>query len=75
MQVDHLPRDVGALRAVEPDEHLVEDDLVQDRHAAAPAKAIREQRGKTAAALDELGQPRSAERLQHGVDRHAARPA
>ena len=61
-------------RLAERDEHLVEHDVVEDL-VARGGEALGEARGLPAVALDQLGQPRAAERAQRRPDLDAARAA
>ena len=69
-------RGVGVARwRLDANEHLVEDDVVEDADRRFLAQAIGEAACQTAAALHEIGEAASAERAQRGVDREAAGPA
>ena len=60
---------------VEPDEDLVEHDLVEDLDARIEGKLVGEPARQRAASLDELDDPGSAQRAQRRVDGEAARAA
>ena len=68
------PREHGIRRRVvrEAEEHLVEDDLVQDLASGQPRELLREAPRVAAAALDELGDARPAERAERRVHGEAA---
>jgi hypothetical protein len=61
--------------AAEPDEHLVQHDVVQHLDAVRRAEPVRDPARALAAARDQRIDPVSAERSQRRVDRRAARPA
>ena len=58
-----------------PNEHLVQDDVVEDLDARQPRELLGEAARVRAAALDELGDAAAAERAQRRVDGEAARAA
>ncbi len=60
---------------LEPDQDLVEDDVVEDRDALRAAQPIGHPAGERAAPLDQVGEARPTERPQRGVDREPARTA
>jgi hypothetical protein len=52
----------------EPDQHLVEHDIVEQLHGGRRDQRIGTPPGVRAAALDELGDPRAAEGANRRVD-------
>src|SRR5215471_919215 len=69
---DHVAR---RLAVTETDEYLVENDVIQDRHAARRPKQLGEEARVRAAALDELGDTAATEGANRSVDGEAARTA
>src|SRR6202008_1163500 len=72
-----LDRTQDALRLLvraEPEQHLIQDDVVQHLRAERP-EPVRERLRVLAAALDELADPAPAEGTDGGVDGEPACPA
>ena len=61
--------------AEEADQHLVEDDLVEDLDPGLAPQPVREAPGQRAAALDEVADAGAPEGTQGGVEGEAAGPA
>ena len=67
-------RRVAAAGRREPDEDLVQDDVVEDRRARRVAQPVGHPPGQRAAAIDQLRKPLAAQLAQRRVDRERREP-